>query len=379
MTDEGEREYPPALLRARLDQPIDAETRGVESLYPTLTRNAAVNRDDRVAAMIAGTSPTGETIGCERPSTAAILAQTAVVIPTLNAAPFLPRLIDGLRAQAIAPAQVLVIDSESTDETCDVFADFGARVVNYPRRLFNHGGTRAHAMSLVPEADYIVMMTQDAIPADWHTIEHLVARFADPAVGMAYGRQLPRPKTGAVERFSRLFNYPEESEVRSIADRERLGVKTTFCSNSFAAYRRTAYEEAGGFPLDAFFAEDQITAGRMLLAGWKLAYAADAQVFHSHGYSIREEFNRYFDVGVFHRRNDWLRDKFGKAEGEGMRYLRNELAYLWQVERSAIPSSAMRTLAKYAGYRLGLLEERLSNGVKARFSMQPSYWRRQAG
>ena len=309
---------------------------------------------------------------------AEILARAAVIIPTLNAGPYFPRLIDGLRAQAIAPEQVLVIDSESTDETREVFAAFGARVVTYPRHQFNHGGTRAHAISLVPEAEYIVMMTQDAIPADGQTIEHLVARFADPAVGMAYGRQLPRPRTGAVERFSRIFNYPEESEVRSIADRQRLGVKTTFCSNSFAAYRRAAYEEAGGFPHDAFFAEDQVTAGRMLLAGWKLAYAADARVFHSHGYSIRQEFNRYFDVGVFHCRNAWLRDRFGTAEGEGLRYLRGEFAYLWQVERSAIPSSAVRTLAKYAGYRLGLLESLLSNGVKARFSMQPGYWRRQA-
>lgn len=308
-----------------------------------------------------------------------ILARTAVVIPTLNAEPYFPRLVDGLRAQAITPDQVLVIDSESTDRTRDVLADYGARVVTYPRRLFNHGGTRAHAISLVPDADYIVMMTQDAIPADGHTIERLVACFADQTVGMAYGRQLPRPDTGAVERFSRLFNYPEQSEVRSLADSERLGVKTTFCSNSFAAYRRTAYEEAGGFPLDAFFAEDQITAGRMLLAGWKLVYAADARVFHSHGYSIREEFSRYFDVGVFHRRNGWLRDKFGTAEGEGLRYLRNELAYLWQCERSAIPSSGVRTLAKYAGYRLGLLEARLSNRIKARLSMQPGYWRRQNG
>ena len=87
--------------------------------------------------------------------------------------------------------------------------------------------------------------------------------------------------------------------------------------------------------------------------------------------------NRYFDVGVFHRRNAWLRDEFGKAEGEGFRFLRNELAFLWRTDRSAIPTSLVRTLAKYAGYRLGMMEARLSRGIKTRISMQPGYWRKQ--
>ncbi|KQM62014.1 rhamnosyltransferase [Sphingomonas sp. Leaf17] len=305
-----------------------------------------------------------------------MLARTVVVIPTLNAGSYLSRLIDGLQAQAIRPDQVLVIDSESTDDTCERFAAFGAKVVSYPRRNFNHGGTRAHAISLIPDAEYIVMMTQDAIPADGGTIRNLVRCFADPDVGMAYGRQLPRPGSRAIERFSRLFNYPAVSEVRSLADRARLGVKTTFCSNSFAAYRRVAYDDVGGFEHDAFFAEDQVVAGRMLLAGRKLAYAADACVHHSHDYTIKEEFRRYFDVGVFHLRNPWLRENFGAAEGEGIRYLRNEFAHLRQCEPASIPTSLVRTIAKYAGYRLGRVEASLPTRVKARLSMQPRYWRK---
>lgn len=300
-----------------------------------------------------------------------------VIVPTLNASRYLPRLLEGLAKQPIARDQILFIDSSSTDDTRAQCESFGAQFVTIDRAEFNHGGTRARAIAMFPEATVFVMMTHDAISVDETTLPNIVAAFADPEVGMAYGRQLPRPGARGIERFSRLFNYGEHSAVRSLADAPTLGVKTTFCSNSFAAYRATAYHQVGGFPIDAFFAEDQITAGKMILAGWKLAYRADAQVFHSHDYSVREDFNRYFDVGVFHARNPWLHEQFGSAESEGMRFLRAETGYLAAHDPAQLPSAIARTFAKYIGYKLGRAEQRLSNAAKAKLSMQPLYWRRQ--
>jgi rhamnosyltransferase len=92
---------------------------------------------------------------------------------------------------------------------------------------------------------------------------------------------------------------------------------------------------------------------------------------------VKEDFNRYFDVGVFHARNAWLRKEFGSAEGEGIRFLTREMGYLLRNDPVQLPSAAARTVAKYLGYRLGRIEERLSNKTKARLSMQPFYWRRQ--
>lgn len=301
-------------------------------------------------------------------------ARVAVIIPTLNAGPHLHALTAALSVQGLPPSTYLVIDSSSSDNTREHLAEFGAEVVPIDKANFNHGGTRRFATTLRPGADYIVMMTQDAIPANAESLKRLLASFEDPSVGMAYGRQLPRAEARGIERHARLMNYPETGEVRGLEDRKRIGIKTTFCSDSFAAYRRTALEAVGNFPEDTYFAEDQIVAGRMLLEGRRLAYRADAEVVHSHGYSIHEEFRRYFDVGVFHARNQWLVDEFGKAEGEGLRFLLSEMRYLLKREPHALPSAWVRTLAKYAGYRLGQMEPTMSSRLKKKLSMQPFYW-----
>jgi len=302
------------------------------------------------------------------------LERCCIIVPTLNAVGVMDRLLPALRHQGVPGARIYVIDSSSDDATVARAKEIGARVEVIRRSSFNHGGTRRYACARMPEAEFLVFLTQDAIPASTDAVARLLAAFADPGVGMVYGRQLPRPAAKGIERHARLCNYPSASQVRSLADRGRYGVRTVFCSNSFAAYRRSALETVGGFPEDMFFGEDQVVAGKLLLGGWKLAYQADACVYHSHGYTVGEEFKRYFDIGVFHARSPWILETFGKVEGEGMRYLRSEIGYLARQEPLSIPSALLRTLVKYTAYHLGRREARLSAKWKSRLSMQPRYW-----
>ena len=305
------------------------------------------------------------------------LDKAAVIVPTLNAGPLLDRFIPALLGQSISPDRVFVIDSESTDDTVGRFRAMGANVRIIPRGEFNHGGTRKSGTALCPDAEFLVFFTQDAIPVGPESVSTILSAFDDPKVGMAYGRQLPRPGARAIETHARLVNYPDRVELKSLADRERLGIKTIFCSNSFAAYRRTALEEIGNFSEDMYFAEDSEAAAKMLLAGWLVAYRGDAQVYHSHGYTILEDFRRYFDVGVFHSRNPWLLETFGRAEGEGARLVMSELRYLMKNEPLSIPSAVCRAAAKYAAYRVGILHRRLPLHWRARLGMNASYWRQQ--
>jgi len=148
-----------------------------------------------------------------------------------------------------------------------------------------------------------------------------------------------------------------------------------FSSDSFAAYRASALTAVGSFPEDCYFAEDQVVAARLLLAGWKLAYVADAQVIHSHGYSLVEDFKRNFDVGVFHATNPWLLREFGSAERAGLGFVASELRYLLNCAPWSIVSALLRTLVKYAGYRIGRKHAALSVAWKVHLSMQPYHWR----
>lgn len=300
----------------------------------------------------------------------------ALVVPTLNAGAQWLGWIEGLKRQTSYPCLVLVLDSESTDETVLQATNAGLSVVFVERRNFNHGGTRNLALQHLPAcADVAVFMTQDALLADVGVLDDLIAAFGDSSVACAFGRQLPHQNASVLAAHARLFNYPCMSRVVSLEDRHRFGLKTCFVSNSFAAYRVRDLMSVGGFPTDVILGEDMYVAARLLMAGKRIAYVADACVHHSHNYSIVEEFRRYFDTGVFHVRNPWLLETFGRAGGEGLRFVRSEMKYLLKNTPMSIPSALLRTFAKWLGYRLGRLEALFPLWFKRRCSMHRGYWR----
>jgi len=296
-----------------------------------------------------------------------------VVVPTLNAAEGWSRLTS-LLLQSIAADRVLILDSSSTDETANLATAAGFRVHAIARSEFNHGGTRQLAAELLPDAEILIFLTQDIELAQSYAIHRLLEAFVDPRVAAAFGRQLPRRGATPIEAHARFYNYPAQSSLRTLSSREHLGFKAVFISNSFAAYRREALLAVGGFPRDVIFGEDTVTAARLLLAGWKLAYVAEAQVYHSHSYTWMQEFRRYFDIGVLHRRESWMLDEFGGAGGEGGRFVRSELLSLWPQHWWLIPSALSQTAAKLFGYRLGRVENLFSAGLKRRLSMNRLFW-----
>ncbi len=300
---------------------------------------------------------------------------TALVLPTLNAGSQFPKWLQGLKAQSYQPDTILLIDSSSNDNTVDIARSAGFETYTIRRSDFSHGGTRQMAVELLDSSDVILFMTQDAFLADKDSLANLIKVFTDSKVGAAYGRQLPREKANPIEAHARLFNYPSVSEVRDAGDIPKYGIKTSFISNSFAGWRRKALLEVGGFPRHTIQNEDAYAASKLIQAGWKIAYCADATVYHSHNYSIIQEFKRYFDIGVFHARDPWIRRMFGKAEGEGMRFVKSELHYLSTHQVELVPSALLRTGMKLIGYKLGTFENRLPVSIKRKLSMNKTYWK----
>jgi O-antigen biosynthesis alpha-1,3-rhamnosyltransferase len=299
---------------------------------------------------------------------------TSVIIPTRDAAGQIRGLVEALKSQTI-PCEVIVVDSSSPDNTAGIARSLGAEVVVIKRTDFDHGGTRTLAARKA-KGDILVCMTQDAMPSDAHAIEKLLAPFRDRDVAAAYGRQLPFPGASPFGAHLRLFNYPEISCVRSIEDKETLGIRTIFMSNSFAAYRKSALRESGWFREGLIMGEDTCAAAELLLAGYKIAYVAEAVVYHSHNYTPLEEFRRYFDIGVFHETEHWIQERFGKAEGEGRRYVVSELRYLREQKKyRLLPEFIARNCMKYAGYRLGKTYKRIPRGLVRKISMHGDWWR----
>jgi len=301
--------------------------------------------------------------------------KTVLCIPTLNAAETVDEFLSTLKVQTHQPDVLLIIDSESCDGTDVTLRNAGAVVHVIARDTFGHGRTRQLAVEKADKADIVIFMTQDAILARPDSIERLLGCFTDENVGMAYGRQLPSPMATHIAAHARLFNYPENSMVRSKSDISTLGIKAAFCSNTFAAYRLSALDTVEGFPPHVIFGEDTIVAAKMLQNGWGIAYCSEAMVYHSHNYSYCEEFRRYFDIGVFHSQEKWFLESLGTADREGKRYLISEMKYLLKHSPCQIPSAMLRTILKYVGYKLGRMESRLSVSVKKMLSMNKAYWK----
>ncbi|WP_057940488.1 glycosyltransferase family 2 protein [Algoriphagus resistens] len=296
-------------------------------------------------------------------------------IPTLNAGPIWKEVLVGIAMQSYPISRLIVIDSGSTDGTLDLINEETCDLIQIDKKDFDHGGTRQMAAERYPDADVFVFLTQDAILADADAIKVMVEALKGNAeLGMVYGRQLPHKNAKVLETHARLFNYPAESKVKGMEDADRYGIRTISCSNSFAAYRKTAFFEVNGFPTGSILGEDVLIAGKMLLDGWKMAYLSNSKIHHSHDYSAIEEFKRYFDIGVFHVNNQWIFENFGRAESEGLKYLKSELKYTFKHNPLLIPKCLIATGAKLIGYKLGLHYQSLPVGLRKSFSMTKAYW-----
>lgn len=303
--------------------------------------------------------------------------RVVLCIPTFNPGIFARALVDALKIQTLQPDEILVIDSASIDGSLQVFEEIGAKIISIRSEDFNHGGTRNLAFQQ-STADAYVFLTQDAIPADIYALEKLVNALSENAnCALVYGRQNPVFGVGVFARHARLFNYPAGDGVvlKSQEDIPRLGIKAAFCSNSFAAYRRSAIEEIGYFSVNTLFAEDSIAAAKLLQRGWSIGYVPQAIVIHSHDYSLAQEFCRYFDVGAFHSMNRWYMDFLGKAEDEGKRFVRSEYSYLKQ-EGVALPLMRVifRNGVRWLGYKVGRLHNLLPFAMRRCFSTNKAFW-----
>jgi rhamnosyltransferase len=297
----------------------------------------------------------------------------SIIIPTLNADQFLQNLLKSLLAQTVS-GEIIVIDSSSSDRTLQIAEAFDVKIIPIKREQFDHGGSRTHAAKKAG-GDILVYLTQDVVLADNRSLELLIKTFDDEMTAAVYGRQLPAHDATFFGAHNRMFNYPEHSSRRMLDDKEKYGIKTPFLSNSFAAYRKNMLEEIGWFKENLISTEDTYAGAKFLTAGYRIAYVADAMVYHSHNYTILQEFKRYFDIGVFHDTEKWIQDTFGIAKGEGKRYVRSELDLLIkQGKYQLLPEFFVRNFLKYAGFTLGRQHRRIPRRIIGKITMHKDWW-----
>ena len=177
-----------------------------------------------------------------------------IIIPTYKPDNSLLRLIDDLERQALAPSHIIIMNTEEKywDELLAKYKEnpqekYDNIILKHVTKAeFDHGETRNQGVAL-SDADFFLMMTQDAFPRDKMLVSSLAKALQEEDVAAAYARQYPKTDCNLAERYSRKFNYPNEPMKKTQADVTKLGIKTYFCSNVCAMYRRDIFDKLGGF------------------------------------------------------------------------------------------------------------------------------------
>lgn len=301
----------------------------------------------------------------------------AVLVPTYRPDKKFSRLLQMLGRQTYPVKQLIIMNTEKSLWNEGGYEGIpGLEVHHVTKEEFDHGGTRRLGMRYV-RADVCICMTQDAVPADEYLVERLVealSRKLEDPVAVAYARQLPDKDCRVIERYTRGFNYPDQSVVKTEADLPRLGIKTYFCSNVCAAYNMDIYNRMDGFVPKTIFNEDMLYAADVIDAGYGIAYAAEARVIHSHNYSCMQQLRRNFDLAVSQADHP---EVFGglKSEGEGIRMVKQTARYLRKHKKwYLLPELVMQSGCKYTGYLLGKHYKKLPGHLIRRLTMNQTYW-----
>jgi len=302
-----------------------------------------------------------------------------VIIPTYKPTEKLNKLLKMLKVQTYPVNRVILINTEEKYFTAFAYGnknfsfDSNVLVKHISRMEFDHGATRNYGISL-SDAEYFICMTDDAVPMDEFLVENLLEPLLAGNAVVSYARQCVGKRGALIEGFTRKFNYPEESRLKTKEDIATMGIKAFFCSNVCAAYKRSVFEQLGRFDTPMIFNEDMIFASKVLNAGYAIAYQANARVRHAHRYTNLQQLKRNFDLGVSQAKYPEIFSVVSSTS-EGKALVKQTIAYLKEKGKAdKIPGYIITSGYKYIGYQLGKHYRMLPRKWIMKLTMNPCYW-----
>ncbi len=275
----------------------------------------------------------------------------SIIIRAYNEDKHIGRLLEGIKQQTVKDVDVILVDSGSTDSTVAIAEAHGARVVRIPSAEFTFGRSLNYGIKAA-KREFVVIASAHVYPVypDW--LETLLRPFQDEQVALTYGKQRGYESSKYSEH--QIFHqwYPDVSNANQT---------TTFCNNANSAIRKTLWEQ---HPYDETLTGlEDLDWGKWAKGqGYKIAYAAEAEIIHIHNETPRGVYNRY------RREAMALRRIYPESNFNFYDFLRltttNILSDLWHAARERVLLKSFRSIfwfrfAQFHGTRMGHRETSL--------------------
>lgn len=207
--------------------------------------------------------------------------RVSVVIRAFNEEKHLGALLEALKKQSVR-SEVILVDSGSTDRTVAIAKAHKARILHIKPKDFTFGRSLNLGIAAA-KGTVVVLASAHVLPmnADW--LGELVAPFADKQVALTYGKQRGTAQSKFSERQHFVKWFPEHSD----ADQQH-----GFSNNANAAVRKSVWKKS---PFDEKLTglEDVAWGSWALHAGQRIAYVAEAGVYHMHDETNAQIVNRH--------------------------------------------------------------------------------------
>lgn len=279
----------------------------------------------------------------------------SIICPLYNAEEYILNLNNNILNQKLDKGQgleVLYVLTKSSDQSEKILKELNCTYLLIDKKEFSHSKTR-EMMSMKASGDIIVFISQDIKMKNNLWLKNLVTPIINKECEASFSRQICENNT--IEKYIREKNYPEESRMVSKNDIDKYGILTFFYSDASSAVDARIYRELKAYDgKNLIINEDMYFSHKLIYAGYKIKYCSDSEVYHSHIFTLKQLYNRYFDTGVFFKENSYF-----------LKYKSNEsgLALAKYVLKRAIeernikvilnllPNFGVRLIGKFIGQR----------------------------
>ncbi|MBN1069063.1 glycosyltransferase [Clostridium botulinum] len=267
----------------------------------------------------------------------------SIICPLYNAENYIYNLNKNILTQELdfeQELEIVYVLTRSKDKSKEILKKLNCNYTLIEPKDFSHSRTR-EIMASKASGDIIVFISQDVKMKNKLWLKNLVAPIINGECEASFSRQIGEYDN--IEKYIREKNYPAESRIVSKEDIDKYQIRTFFYSDASSAVLTKVYRELNAYDgKDMPTNEDMYFAHKLIHAGYRIKYCADSEIYHSHDFTFKQLYKRYYDTGVFFKENSYL-----------MKYKGNESGL---------------TLAKYVFKRA--LEER---NIKVAFSLLPNF------